>query len=145
MSAPIGWKLVPCEPTDQMIDFACPVGETVDHFSIRTAIREAIAAAPTQGADARPVASGLDYCTEENCSRCNTPKALRTEKQYHAGIGKYPWDEVTRDAAPSVTQAMVWGAYNMCPDHVQGQPARMRWMAEFINAAIAASAPRETS
>jgi Lar family restriction alleviation protein len=48
-----------------------------------------------------------------------------------------------RDAAPSVTQEMVWSAYNMCPDHVQGQPARMRWMAEFINAAIAAIAPRE--
>jgi hypothetical protein len=39
------WKLVPVEPTDAMVDAACPVGEAVDHFDMKTALREAIAAA----------------------------------------------------------------------------------------------------
>lgn len=32
----------------------------------------------------------LDVCTESNCHRCNTPKAWRTAKMFHAGIGSYP-------------------------------------------------------
>jgi len=40
------WKLVPVEPTNAMIDAACPAGETVDHFDMGTALREAIKAAP---------------------------------------------------------------------------------------------------
>jgi hypothetical protein len=45
---PPGYKLVPIDPTDKMVDAACPCGETVDHFDIRTALRAAIAAAPTE-------------------------------------------------------------------------------------------------
>jgi len=49
-AVPEGWKLVPVEPTDAMVDAACPVGEAVDHFDMKTALREAIAAstAPAQ-------------------------------------------------------------------------------------------------
>jgi len=62
VAAPEGWKLVPVEPDLAMVDAACPAGETVDHFDMKTALRAAIAAAPQAPADAaraEPVTSEL--------------------------------------------------------------------------------------
>jgi hypothetical protein len=42
-----GWKLVPVEPTHEMQDAGCPVGEVVDHFDILTAWSKMIKASPT--------------------------------------------------------------------------------------------------
>jgi hypothetical protein len=51
LSAPVAqmpkfFRVVPKEPTDEMVNAACPVGELVDHFDMRKALRLAIAAAP---------------------------------------------------------------------------------------------------
>jgi hypothetical protein len=61
-AVPEGWKLVPVEPTDAMVDAACPVGEAVDHFDMKTALREAIAAyptAPAQSCGAQPISDAM--------------------------------------------------------------------------------------
>jgi hypothetical protein len=51
------WKLVPVEPTDAMVSAACPVGEYVDHFDMKTALRAALAASPAAPAQSmEPVA-----------------------------------------------------------------------------------------
>ena len=51
------------------------------------AIRERTrASAATVGEPVREA----DYCTESNCRRCNTPKALRTPDMDHAGLGSKP-------------------------------------------------------
>lgn len=52
-----GWKLVPVEPTPEMIGAGCPCGETVDHFDIGRAYRAMLAAAPSPDAEAK---GGLD-------------------------------------------------------------------------------------
>lgn len=44
-----------------------------------------------------------DYCTESNCRRCNTPKALRTPDMDHAGLGSKP--KAAKQQAGHVGQA----------------------------------------
>lgn len=37
--------------------------------------------------------------------------------------------------------SVMHSAYNLCPDHIQGQPARMRWVAEYFLTHYAATPP----
>jgi hypothetical protein len=84
-----GYKLVPAEPTDEMVDAACPVGEVVDHFDMKMALRSGIAAAPSPAA--REAGDGvsaafakydaligsLEGCTDGGCV-IRPPKGMHT-------------------------------------------------------------------
>jgi hypothetical protein len=82
-AVPEGWKLVPVEPTDAMIDAACPVGEAVDHFDMKTALREAIAASPTAPAQSCGDAEQADAQVDAD-ERSSFEAAWRQEYPLHS-------------------------------------------------------------
>ncbi|CAB3644426.1 hypothetical protein [Trinickia soli] len=49
LHTPQGWRLVPCVPTAEMVNAACPAGECIDHFDMKLAILAAMKAAPVCG------------------------------------------------------------------------------------------------
>ena len=73
MSAPQGWKLVPVEPTDAMLDASCLLGE-INSGSLRGAWRDMLAAAPAEPA---PVGAAIwQWLTADGGSICERWQAI---------------------------------------------------------------------
>jgi hypothetical protein len=77
LTVPEGYKLVPAEPTEEMVDAACPVGEVVDHFDMKMALRSGIAAAPAPAA--REAGDGV--------SEVQPPAGLTEREQFIWNLG----------------------------------------------------------
>nr|WKF58765.1 hypothetical protein HUO10_003266 [Paraburkholderia busanensis] len=145
-AVPTGWKLVPVEPTDGMVDAACPVGEVVDHFDMKTALRSALAAAP-----AAPAQSGEPK--EDAISRSKRILALvdtyieRPDRMNRNALRSHLFDEFTEAAGGAPQPSQPAQAGDEPPDgdkehwrrlYLKERECRQQWQQQALQSADSA-------